>query len=96
MRRPSWRGALLALLRNPLHSSFFASSARRTSVSTCRTRTRLALVAALRAEGASRGLAARDVLHPLRIALTGASHGLPLPVVVTVLPRGEALERCRR
>jgi glutamyl-tRNA synthetase len=56
----------------------------------------VALVAALRAAGARRGLAARDVLHPLRIALTGASHGLPLPVVVTVLPRGEALERCRR
>ena len=37
----------------------------------------------------------RDVLHPLRIALTGAPHGLPLPVVVAVLPREEALERCR-
>jgi hypothetical protein len=38
----------------------------------------------------------RDVLHPLRLALTGQSHGLPLPVVVTVLSREEALERCGR
>ncbi len=53
------------------------------------------LVATLRAQGKSRGLAPRDVLHPLRIALTGAPHGLPLPVVVAVLPREEALERCR-
>ena len=45
--------------------------------------------------GESRGLSPRDVLHPLRIALTGAPHGLPLPVVVAVLPREEALERCR-
>jgi glutamyl-tRNA synthetase len=52
------------------------------------------LIAQLRAAGASRGLSARDVLHPLRIALTGAPHGLPLPVVVAVLPRAEALERC--
>ena len=53
------------------------------------------LIAALRARGKTRGLGPRDVLHPLRIALTGAPHGLPLPVVVTVLPREEALERCR-
>ena len=53
------------------------------------------LVDRLRALGTSRGLSARDVLHPLRIALTGAPHGLPLPVVVAVLPREEALERCR-
>jgi glutamyl-tRNA synthetase len=52
------------------------------------------LIGGVRAAGASRGLSPRDVLHPLRIALTGAPHGLPLPVVVTVLPRGEALERC--
>jgi glutamyl-tRNA synthetase len=55
----------------------------------------LELVDRLRALGRSRGLPARDVLHPLRIALTGAPHGLPLPVVVAVLPREEALERCR-
>ena len=53
------------------------------------------LVSALRALGGTRGLSARDVLHPLRIALTGAPQGLPMAVVVAVLPRGEALERCR-
>jgi glutamyl-tRNA synthetase len=53
------------------------------------------LVARLRGAGASRGLSPRDVLHPLRLALTGAPHGLPLPVVIAVLPRAEALERCR-
>jgi hypothetical protein len=53
------------------------------------------LVERLRAAGKGRGLSPRDVLHPLRIALTGAAHGLPLPVVVAVLPRGESLRRCR-
>jgi glutamyl-tRNA synthetase len=53
------------------------------------------LVDRLRALGKTRGLSARDVLHPLRIALTGAPHGLPLPVVIALLPRQEALERCR-
>ena len=53
------------------------------------------LIDRMRELGAIRGLSARDVLHPLRIALTGAPHGLPLPVVVAVLPREEALERCR-
>ena len=53
------------------------------------------LVERLRALGQSRGLSPRDVLHPLRIALTGAARGLPLPVVVAVLPREEALQRCR-
>ena len=53
------------------------------------------LVDRLRALGKTRGLSARDVLHPLRIALTGAPHGLPLPVVVAVLPREEALHRCQ-
>jgi len=52
------------------------------------------LVARLRAAGTSRGLSPRDVLHPVRLALTGAPHGLPLPVVIAVLPRAEALERC--
>jgi glutamyl-tRNA synthetase len=53
------------------------------------------LIDRLRALGQGRGLAPRDVLHPLRIALTGAARGLPLPVVVAVLPREESLERCR-
>ena len=56
----------------------------------------VALIDSLRACGKTRGLSPRDVLHPLRIALTGSSHGLPLPVVVVVLPREEALERCRK
>lgn len=54
----------------------------------------VALVDRLRALGEARGLSPRDVLHPLRIALTGASRGLPLPVVVAVLPREESLRRC--
>ncbi len=54
------------------------------------------LIDRLRALGQAGGLAPRDVLHPLRAALTGQSHGLPLPVVVAVLPREEALERCGR
>ena len=54
------------------------------------------LIDRLRALGQAGGLAPRDVLHPLRAALTGQSRGLPLPVVVTVLPREEALERCGR
>ena len=53
------------------------------------------LIDTLRGLGKTRGLSARDVLHPLRIALTGTPHGLPLPVVVVVLPREVALERCR-
>jgi glutamyl-tRNA synthetase len=52
------------------------------------------LVDRLRALGQSRGLSPRDVLHPLRIALTGAPRGLPLPVVVAVLSREQSLERC--
>ena len=53
------------------------------------------LVDRLRALGQHRGISPRDVLHPLRIALTGAARGLPLPVVLAVLPREEALQRCR-
>jgi glutamyl-tRNA synthetase len=52
------------------------------------------LIDRLRALGQSRGISPRDVLHPLRIALTGELRGLPLPVVVAVLPREEALARC--
>jgi glutamyl-tRNA synthetase len=52
------------------------------------------LVDRLRTLGESRGISPRDVLHPLRIALTGEPRGLPLPVVVSVLPRAEALARC--
>jgi len=52
-----------------------------------------ALIDELRALAARRGMSARDVLHPLRLALTGEASGLPLPTVVAVLPRDEALER---
>ena len=52
------------------------------------------LIDRLRALGQDRGISPRDVLHPLRIALTGELRGLPLPVVVAVLPREEALARC--
>jgi glutamyl/glutaminyl-tRNA synthetase len=54
------------------------------------------LIDNLRELGQARGISPRDVLHPLRVALTGQSRGLPLPVVVTVLPREVALDRCRR
>jgi len=53
------------------------------------------LIDNLRELGQARGISPRDVLHPLRVALTGQSRGLPLPVVVTVLPREVALDRCR-
>jgi glutamyl-tRNA synthetase len=52
------------------------------------------LMERLRALARARGMSPRDVLHPLRLALTGASSGLPLATVVAVLPRQEALERC--
>jgi glutamyl-tRNA synthetase len=55
----------------------------------------VALIDKLRALGQSRGLSPRDVLHPLRLALTGSARGLPLPVVVAVLTREQSLERCR-
>ena len=55
----------------------------------------VALIDGLRALGQSRGLAPRDVLHPLRVALTGSARGLPLPVVAAVLTREQSLERCR-
>jgi glutamyl-tRNA synthetase len=54
----------------------------------------VALVDRLRELGQSRGLSPRDVLNPLRVALTGAPRGLPLPVVVAVLSREQSLERC--
>ena len=52
------------------------------------------LIGTLRTLARARGMAPGDVLHPLRLALTGASSGLPLATVVTVLPREQALERC--
>ncbi len=52
------------------------------------------LIETLRALARRRGMTPAEVLHPLRMALTGASSGLPLATVVAVLPREEALERC--
>ena len=52
------------------------------------------LIGTLRTLARARGMAPGDVLHPLRLALTGASSGLPLATVVTVLPREQALKRC--
>src|SRR5450756_1345220 len=40
------------------------------------------LIAAYRAWGKERGVGARDLLMPLRIALTGAEHGPELPFVL--------------
>ena len=51
------------------------------------------LVARLRAGAAERGISARDVLHPIRKALTGADRGLALAAVIAALDRDEALLR---
>jgi nondiscriminating glutamyl-tRNA synthetase len=51
------------------------------------------LIAAYRAWGKERGVGARDLLMPLRIALTGAEHGPELPFVLAALQRGETLMR---
>jgi glutamyl-tRNA synthetase len=51
------------------------------------------LIETLRAVARGRGMAPGEVLHPLRFALTGSSSGLPLPTVVAVLPREQALQR---
>jgi nondiscriminating glutamyl-tRNA synthetase len=51
------------------------------------------LLAAFRAWGKQRGIGARDLLMPLRIALTGAEHGPELPFVLAALERDETLSR---
>lgn len=51
------------------------------------------LIAAYRAWGKERGVGARDLLMPLRIALTGAEHGPELPFVLAALERSETLRR---
>ena len=51
------------------------------------------LIAAYRAWGKERGVGARDLLMPLRIAFTGAEHGPELPFVLAALDRGETLRR---
>jgi nondiscriminating glutamyl-tRNA synthetase len=51
------------------------------------------VLAAYRAWGKERGIGARDLLMPLRIALTGAEHGPELPFVLAALARDETLRR---
>ena len=51
------------------------------------------LIAAYRAWGTECGVGARDLLMPLRIALTGAEHGPELRFVLAALQRGETLRR---
>ena len=51
------------------------------------------LVGRLRASAVERGIGARDVLHPVRQALTGADRGLALPAVIAAIDRDEALLR---
>ena len=51
------------------------------------------LLAAYRAWGKEAGIGARDLLLPLRIALTGAGHGPELPFVLAALDRDETLRR---
>ena len=51
------------------------------------------LLAVYRARGKELGIGARDLLMPLRIALTGAEHGPELPFVLAALARDETLRR---
>jgi glutamyl-tRNA synthetase len=51
------------------------------------------LLAAYRAWGREQGIGARDLLMPLRIALTSAEHGPELPFVLAALDRETALAR---
>jgi len=51
------------------------------------------LLAAYRAWGKELGVAARDLLMPLRIALTGSEHGPELPFVLAALARDETVIR---
>ena len=51
------------------------------------------LLAGYRAWGKERGLAAKDLLMPLRVALTSAEHGPELHYVLAALDRAETLAR---
>ncbi len=51
------------------------------------------LLAGYRAWGKERGIAAKDLLMPLRVALTGAEHGPELHYVLAALDRVETLAR---
>jgi glutamyl-tRNA synthetase len=50
----------------------------------------------LRAAGAERGIGARDLLGPLRLALTGARRGVAMPYVIAAIERDDALARVER
>ncbi len=51
------------------------------------------LLAAYRVWGKERGIRARELLMPLRIALTGVEHGPELPFVLAALSRSQTLRR---
>ena len=51
------------------------------------------LLGEYRAWGKARGTAARDLLLPLRVALTGREHGPELPFVLAALDAVETLSR---
>jgi hypothetical protein len=51
------------------------------------------LLAVYRAWGKEHGIGARDLLMPLRVALTSAEHGPELPFVLAALDRETALVR---
>jgi glutamyl-tRNA synthetase len=55
-----------------------------------------AFVDELRAWAAERGMKTRDLLHPLRLALTGRNRGPEMTRLVAVLGAGEARERIER
>ncbi|HMK93185.1 MAG TPA: glutamate--tRNA ligase family protein, partial [Thermoleophilia bacterium] len=54
------------------------------------------LLAAYRAWGKEQGIGARQLLMPLRVALTHAEHGPELPFVLAALSRDAALQRLDR
>jgi glutamyl-tRNA synthetase len=54
------------------------------------------LVAELRAWAGKKGIKARDLLHPLRLALTGRDRGPEMARLFAVLGTGEARERIRK
>jgi glutamyl/glutaminyl-tRNA synthetase len=53
-------------------------------------------VAGLRAWAKQRGIKARDLLHPLRLALTGKNRGPEMAYLFAVLGAEEARERILR
>jgi glutamyl-tRNA synthetase len=54
------------------------------------------LVGELRAWGKEKGIKTRDLLHPLRLALTGQNRGPEMARLFAVLGAGEARERIER